>query len=448
MPKTNKSLTILLLLLSQTVLAISTGLFALYYLKRDHILPSMYVDAQYVGDMTGEQAVNEIKNYYETLAENDELAIEWDGGEYGIKLKDVNAVIDYEMTIDEVMKVNNNGGFGELITGQFAPKDRKKVIYPVVKLDEQKLREKIEELSILVDRPPEDADLFVENRTLKKVPEKAGAELNVKNTYIKLKNHFGKYLLSPLKLDSGAGGEITKVMPQTILDEYKEIDSVISEFSTEIKYLEMEEKIIEAAAAINGTKIRGRGAEEFSLYNCLKKYGLDENQFYNEYSQVASTIYVALLKTGISLEGIKRQPNDTQVDYAQPGLDVNFNGKDCDFKFKNTLSNPIILLAKVEDGELVICVGGSKKDAVVQRDIRVREIQRFEPSVYSEVCYDLKPGEKKVVSYGREGIEVEVLRITERDGAETEEILYKNKYDAVAAFVQVGSAHSFKLSTK
>lgn len=446
MPKSNKSLIILLLLLSQSILALLLGLFALYSLQRGHILPNIYVDSQYIGSMTKDQAIGTIENYYNSLSDDKELHIKWSDGEYSINLGDINAVIDYDATVDQALVINGEENIVNLIRGHFTKKDRKSVIYPVVRFEDEKLRDKIKELSMMVNKPPVDAKAYLKEGSLEKDAERIGTKLNVENTYKKIRDQFGRYLNTSITLEYGANNDITKVMPQTTLKELDGVNTVISEFSTRIKYPEMEENIMKAASSIDGVEIRGRCSEEFSFYNHLIGHGLDDNPVYNEYSQVASTIYGALLKAGISVEVIKRNRNDTQVDYAEPGLDVKFEGEECDFKFKNTLSSSIILFAKVEHGNLQVYIAGSKKDASIQRDIRIREIQRFEPSLYSEVSYDLKPGEKKVVSYGREGIEVEVYRVSKKNGEENEELLYSNKYNAVAGFIQVGPAYSMKTS--
>ncbi|MFZ5990031.1 MAG: peptidoglycan binding domain-containing protein [Bacillota bacterium] len=439
MTKFKKNLIITAIILFQTTMAIAAGLFVLYVSKKDYIPPNVFiepVDSICIGNQTRDQALNIIKEYYKPLIENSRLTIKWDKSTYNIKFNDIDASIDYMATLDLAFKKKEKGRLLGFIRDYFA--EEKRIIYPVIEYNEEKLRGKVIELSSMVNKPHEDARMFLENGSIVKVPEKSGVRLNTENTIKKIEGGFGKHLREPVELKFGYHGEIYADKPDVTLEKLKSMDTIIASFSIKIKYPEVEEYIKRAAPAINSVKLEGRGMEEFSFNECLKERGMDPNQVYDEYNQVASALYAALLKTEISLDAIKRSKNETPVDYTMPGLDVKIDNINCDFKFRNTLSHSIIIFTEVKDKDLTVYIVGSKRDVQGESNIKVMEVQKFEPSTYSVVNYDLKPGEKNFISYGKPGTQVEVYKVKKKNGREEEELLYTNKYEAVAAILQIG----------
>ena len=74
-----------------------------------------------------------------------------------------------------------------------------------------------------------------------------------------------------------------------------------------------------------------------------------------------------------------------------------------------------------------------------EEEIEVKITQRIEPSILKVVNYDLKPLEERVINSGKEGIEVEVYRVSKEKDKKSSELLYVNSYETVGAIVQIGS---------
>lgn len=75
--------------------------------------------------------------------------------------------------------------------------------------------------------------------------------------------------------------------------------------------------------------------------------------------QVASTIYYATLH--LNLEQVHREPHQFVVTYVPYGMDATVYWGHIDYQFKNTLSNPIRILANTDDGSVNITFQGVRE---------------------------------------------------------------------------------------
>jgi vancomycin resistance protein YoaR len=80
------------------------------------------------------------------------------------------------------------------------------------------------------------------------------------------------------------------------------------------------------------------------------------------YDLVASTLYAALLKTGMPVDLITRLPHKMAVDYIEPGLDSWISGNAGDLKFKNPFKNKIAIFAERIEDRVVVAIAGSLAD--------------------------------------------------------------------------------------
>ena len=68
--------------------------------------------------------------------------------------------------------------------------------------------------------------------------------------------------------------------------------------------------------------------------------------------QVSSTLYAAMLDA--ELPATERHPHSRRVDYLPKGMDATIAGNYLDLKFTNTFSQPLMIQATAENGELVV----------------------------------------------------------------------------------------------
>lgn len=442
MLKHNKVYIIMLILFSQTVLSITVGMFSLHLSAKEHILPNVYISSLNVGSYTKSKAISEIKEYYNKLYENYSLLIKYDNDkEYKIKLSDIDFSIDYEATADEAYYIKESNRIARLIKGFFS--NNKVTIYPVVNLNEEKLKRHLEELALLIDKAPVNAQIYFQNGEVRKIPHQLGTKLNIPNSIEKIKSQMGSHLDCGIEFNVENNYEINWIWPELTLTDFNGIDSIMSSYSTSITDTDNSKDIAQAAKALNGFWVMGsdfnKGKyKEFSFVKRLKEKGISFEEANEGYSQVASTLYAALLKTGINVDYIYRKKHNSIVEYIDPGLDVEISGKDGDFTFENPFDFPIAVFTECDDKRITVYIMGRKDNGYSEREIEAKVTQRVEPSVLRVVNYDLKPLEERVVDNGKQGIEVEVYRVSKENDKDNSELLYVNSYDAVETIIQVG----------
>lgn len=442
MAKPQKSYIVLLVLLSQTVLSVTLGMLVLHMSSKSNILSDVYIDSLYVGNQTKSQAELKVREYFDKFADNSNLLIKYgDGKEYNIKFSDIEFSIDYEATVDQAYTINEGNGLARLIKGFFYT-DRN-TVYPVVSFDEKKLEEKLREFEFLIDKSPVNARMYLENGKIRKVSEVSGVKLNISNSIEKIKNELGRHLNTPIEFETENDREINTIKPELTLDMLEGVDYVISSYTTQIKAPEIKDAVKECSKAINGCLILNLGGDKqknkvFSFKEWLTKKDLVIEKENIGYSQVASTLHAALLKTGIDINYIDSNRNKLTTDYIDPGLDVNIAEGEDDLKFSNPFAFPIAIFSECDDDSVTVYIVGNKTADYAEKELEVKVVQWFEPPILRVVNYDLKPDEEKVISSGKKGIEVEVYRVNKEKGKENSQLLYVNKYDAIGAIMQVG----------
>ena len=74
--------------------------------------------------------------------------------------------------------------------------------------------------------------------------------------------------------------------------------------------------------------------------------------------QVSSTLFNAALKANMDIT--QRVSHSRPVYYVKPGLDATYDGAGTDFRFKNSLKNPILIEAATNDSSVTVAIKGIK----------------------------------------------------------------------------------------
>ena len=276
--------------------------------------------------------------------------------------------------------------------------------------------------------------------------ESEGVKLNEASAFEKLLNEIPKNLGKDIKFNKGLDNEIERVLPKFSLSDFDGANEVISEYSTEIKSSENKSSIKASVHAINKVVLfpkdiaRGLSAGVFSFNKYLALDKVLKNVNDEGYNQVASTLNAAVLNSGIEKDAIIRSVHLSTIDYIDPGLDAVVKGNVSDYKFKNTFSNVVIIFAQIKENKIVISLVGRKQNNKDENKLEIEVVQRFDPSVVNTENQNLGAGEKRLISPGREGIKVNVYRVTSESGVITNKImLYNNiKYESVKSIVETG----------
>lgn len=433
MGKLRKTVLIFIIILIQSALAVTAGIAAISLSAGETLPPGIYVGNANIGGMSKIEASKTIDDYFAAIFSKDSLKISISDTSYSIPYADFDVSVDSKATVKYIDGWRSAAYIPSLIKAYFGH-DRLD-IRPVIKYNEGKLRQKLIDLSQEINKAPVNASISVKDGNVVRRAETAGYELNIANTANAIGRHLSDNINSPLIIGSKESDIVQAVNAELKLKEFADIEHILSEYSTEIAEPELLSSIKSAAEAINGTVIAGSGNAnsgntEFSFVEILKN---SDSGFQNDnegYDQVASTLYAALLSAGIDKSTITRLPHKLAVEYIEPGLDAWISGNGGDLKFRNSLEHKIAVFANVEGDSLVISLAGSVMDKRQSYGLRVETIQRFSPTVVNLENKDLKPGEKVMLSPGKEGLLVQVFR--------NDELIGEDRYEAEKAMIQVG----------
>lgn len=429
-----KSAVILVIMFAQTLLAISAGFMALHFSAEDSVSSEVLVEGTDISGLSREKAREKLEEHYKKVVSEGFIRIVFNGGEkFDIAYTDINLSVDCEATVALAF----GGGDGGLqgFIGRYFYRFRKD-IPPVVRLNESKLKEKLDELAIRVNREPVNADLQLKEGRLIKNSDVDGIRLNTVRLAERILDGLRKstHVLIELKQDDSY--LLEKVKADIVLADLEGADEIISSYTTRVPAGGTINDVRSAAKSIN--KVLLRPSDEFSFKRYLEDEGLSPEEDNKGYCQVASNLYAAVLTAGIDYGTISRVQHAIPEDYIAPGLDVHIS-ETYDFKFTNTLKQRMVIFAQLEGDSLEVSIAGRKEAAGVEKVLETDIVQKFIPPVIYVESKDLEPGEKKLVSSGKEGLKVEVYRTTSKDGVITDkELLSTDTYQAVKAVMHIG----------
>lgn len=181
-----------------------------------------------------------------------------------------------------------------------------------------------------------------------------------------------------------------------------------------------------AAKTINGTVILP--GETFSynkvLGNTTKEKGYQLGGAYvggkivqtygGGICQVSSTLYNAVLYA--NLEIVERYNHSYAVSYVPAGRDatVSYGGKD--FKFKNTRTYPVKIVASAKNGVVSISFKGIKEEKEYDIEITSTVLSTTPYSTVYEKNSSLQEGKQKVIQVGHNGLKSKAYKIVKYNG--------------------------------
>lgn len=143
--------------------------------------------------------------------------------------------------------------------------------------------------------------------------------------------------------------------------------------------------------------------------------------------QVSSTLYNAVLKA--NLEITNRVNHTFTVGYVPIGLDATVSWDAPDFKFKNSRSYPVKIVASTSNKKLTISVYGLKEDVEYEVELVSYKTATVPYSTVYTKDSSLGPGQTKVVQAGSNGAKSESYRILKLNGKEVSRtLLSKDTY--------------------
>lgn len=432
MVEKRKTIFIFLLIMIQSLLAMTAGVFALFIASTKAIPSGVYAGGHHIGGMPYSEAAQVIEEEYSKRFKTNALKLAVENGKtYELPFSQIEADVDVDAMLDTLRTIKGIGNIYNILKVYFGGSVIE--IDPVIKFNESKLRMALIELSEDVNTEPLNAKIHYTTGTVVKTPDTVGLSLNVANAAEFIRGKLSEDPLQTIVLDSSDNYVLEPKNANVTMKEFDEIQQVLAEYTTNVVSEELKEHVRFAAEAIDGVILpsanEGGSLQEFSFVEQLKRKNADIQNDNEGYDQVASTLYAALLMTGIPKDSIVRLPHELAPDYIEPGLDSWISGNGADLKLTNPFSHKLALFTELRDGRITVAVAGSMSDKIDDIKITTEIVQRFAPSVVFVENSSLKPGEKVVLNPGKEGIMVNVYR--------NDELISTDEYKAEKSIVQI-----------
>jgi len=441
--KNFKPLVTFFIILVQSAIAVTLGAVALSKVSVKALPAGAYVETLPVGNLTRDDAVKVVETNYAGQLAQKSLKLVFDGDkEFEIPFSQIDAYVDAGATVEKLLPGNGFESALLVFQNHFAKLEQS--VVPVVRFNEGKLRTALIEIAKEVNSLPVNAQIAVEDGVVVKKAETYGRDLNISNTVKTIQEQLLSSPWEPVAISGSSSFEFQPVEPSVKMKDFDDIQQVLSEYSINVADSELVESIRFAVEAINGICIEpsdgSQNADVFSFVEILKR---EDEAFETDnegYDQVASALYAALLSAGFPTESITRVPHQLRVDYIEPGLDAWISGNAGDLKFTNPFKHKVAVFATLTGNRINVALAGSMSDDAGDIKLETEVVQRVAPPVYYVENNKLKPGEKIVLSSGKEGVVVNVLRNGQVIGTDT--------YEAEKAIVQIGPDTEWKNGSK
>ena len=130
--------------------------------------------------------------------------------------------------------------------------------------------------------------------------------------------------------------------------------------------------------------------------------------------QVSSTLYNAVLYANLQI--VERYNHSYSVSYVPAGRDatVSYGGKD--FKFKNSRTYPVKIVANAKNGVISVALKGIKEEKEYDIELTSTVLSTTPYATTYQENKDLKEGKQKVIQVGHEGKKSKAYKIVKYNG--------------------------------
>ncbi len=358
-------------------------------------------------------------------------------------IEQLGARVDTDAAIAKALKVGRSGGFVSRAVQVLTPWGSGKRFSAPIITDSPRAGHTIALIAKQVDRPHQDAKLKAIDGRLEIVPDGYGIKLNKEQAARVVADAISRHQATislPVETDK----------PEITANDAVGIDTLLARFTTRFNpgKVGRTHNLVLASRCINGAilkpgmqfsvnKIVGPRLGSRGFRNApIFVRGKLEDGLGGGICQVSSTLYNAVLLSGLKV--LERNHHSRTVPYVVPGRDATVAFGLQDFRFENTNSAPIGILAQVQGSRLTVDIYGAAADKKTI-SIFTSPSKHIPAGVKTVADASLAPGARKIVDKGASGVSVTVYRrIAQPDGTAKTEVVSRDRYAPQAAIVGVG----------
>lgn len=391
---------------------ISAFIFGYIQVNDNKIAKNTYIKNVDIGKLSKEEAKEKIKN--ECKIET--ITFTYKDKEWNVEPRDIDTKYDIDQTIENALNVNRNKNILynsiDMIKSNLGIENNVNI---VVDCNEEKVKEKLKEISKEINIDMENATIDISDGNIKINKEKAGIQLDLKATLINLKK----------SLQNGIYKEnlvVTKVEPKVTKEDLKNVNALLGNYKTVLSDVSpgRVENIKIATERTSGILLMP--GEEFS-YNDHTGMRTEANGYKNAtvisageavqglgggVCQVSTTLYNAVLYAGLDI--VKVSNHSIPSSYVQKGRDAVVSDSGLDFVFKNNYNGPVYIRNYYNNGTVTCQIYGNVSD---KKDIEIVTTTDNigDAPVKKENDSTLESGKEKVIQVGRSSYTVSTYRV-------------------------------------
>lgn len=409
----------LILFLSIIVLSslVSLVTASTIFMVKDKIYNGIMVGEIDVGGMSVADAQDKIHNYFIQTSTKSPVVLQYQEQYWNISAQEIDLKVDAVKLATEAYQVGRTGN----IINQL--KDRYLAVNYGIKLpfeiqcDQNKLFLILSNIAKTIDQDARNALLTYDGINVAITPEIIGRKLDVGKSFANVMEELNAGIPVSLPLS------VAEISPNTVSADLRDIDGIISIYTTEFDPANSNrvQNITLAAISMDHTLVRA--GEVFSFNDRvglrLAKNGYKEApvfidgklvpDFGGGVCQVSSTLYNAVLLANLVID--ERTSHFRPPGYVPVGQDATVADNLLDFKFKNSLSNNIYLTVSVFKDRVTVYVFGKRSTDLSDVRIVTTNKKIIEPNTIIKQDPTLELGKEVVEIEGQKGFEVSTYRI-------------------------------------
>lgn len=410
-------------------------------------MPGVKVMGISLAELTRSEGINKLAELEKNLRSS-RVMLHYQNENWPLLLSEVGLDLDEESIMDAALSAGRSGSLFQQWQDRKRFKQSGSSIIPVIGFDEEKLEQRVKELTKGVTVEPINANFSISgNDNVTVVPAKDGTGVDQE----KLKNDIATVLIENKKLEVELALVAISPARSTSMVESMGVNGLLAAYSTRfdpnkvsrtynirVAAKAFDEQIILPGHEVAFNTVVGPRSSEAGYKNAPV---IVNNEIVDGLGggvcQVSTTLYNCVLLAG--LEIVERYNHSLPVGYIPIGRDATVVYDNLDFKFRNSTDNCIFIKSFVTGGTIGFKFYGNTAH---KRDVKVNTwvTQEIEPEVVYENDPNLPMDEQVVKQGGAKGFRVSAERIISRNGVEEKrERLPSSEYRPVTKVIAVGT---------
>jgi vancomycin resistance protein YoaR len=411
------------------------------------IAPNVTISGVPVGGMDETEAARAVRTAWEARL-REPVELRFDDGRQTLTRDQLGLNPLVEDAVREALKVGRTGGLLDRLATQLRLSREPSDLPIRAEVDGLKVRACIDALRPQVDRAARNAQVAVEGGRVKVTPGVVGRTLNVERSTAALAGALADPAVTGVDL------VVETKQPDVTEKQLADLEVVLASYTTKFNpgKEDRTHNLRLAITVINKTVLDP--GETFSFNQTVGEREASRGfrpamvfasgdvrpELGGGMCQVSSTVYNAALLAG--LDATERSPHQRPVDYIPMGRDATVYWGSKDFKFRNTFSHTIMLMAGSDDNSMWVTILGRAEDKVEVK-LKTTDVSKGSAGTVEQVDVSLAPGQRVKDRPASGGGRATLWREIWKNGQLIKnERLHTDEYPSIPGIVRVGPSRS------